>query len=505
MIDTKDIYIVNSNYILKNDEKRVILCYRYNACLHNPTHYIAETVFCSYIHPEQAKIFSLFDGKNTLFQVITAVAERLDLSQERAEKLILPYIENEDRLSVVLNGTKFIFPKNFIVPLKESAPVHVYKENDFNYDSLDFNNYRLYTFPLEVTLMVNTLCLVDCIYCYADCRKKMDCQIPIETLDKLISDCQQNNIRSFNLMGGEVLKYKNWKWLVFKLLDCGFTPFISTKIPIDSCTIKELYDLGIREFQISLDSFDSDVLEKNLHIVHGKRYIEKMRKTLAELEKIGINIHVHAVITRHNRELSHLKEYLHELNSYRNISNLQLSIAADSLYKDNYLNHRINKDEIKLLSSYVKEIKESNAYPFNINMSGGFLKENYLENKENKKNIFQKRGLCSANVRQVFILPNGDVTFCEELMFHPQFILGNVIEQDLQTIWKNNKLKTLEGRSLYADSRCGKCKEFDKCKGSASKGVCWKEILHAYGSDKWNYPDPKCPYAPEKMRPFYVE
>jgi hypothetical protein len=34
--------------------------------------------------------------------------------------------------------------------------------------------------------------------------------------------------------------------------------------------------------------------------------------------------------------------------------------------------------------------------------------------------------------------------------------------------------------------------------------VC-NEILHAYGDEKWNYPDPKCPYAPTKMRSFYVE
>jgi radical SAM protein with 4Fe4S-binding SPASM domain len=479
--------------------------YRYNPLITEPSHYFAETNFCSYIHPEQAKIFALFDGNRNLFQVTVEVAKRLNISREQAEKIIIPYIENEERLNVSFGGNRFTFPKNFIVPVKEKTPVFQYKENDFRCDNLDFKNNRLYTFPMDVTFMVNTICLVDCIYCYADCRKKMDCRIPLATLDKLINDCHQNNVRVFALMGGEVLKYKDWKWLVAKMVNCGFTPFISTKIPIGNDVIDELCNLGIKQFQISLDSFDGSILEKNLHIVQGERYIAKMRKTLKGIENRGIELNIHAVVTTHNKELSHLKRYLQELALYKNIKKVQLSIAAESLYKDNYSLHKLNNNETEILFAYVREVNKSRIYPFDINASSGFLKAKYVGDSESKKDVYKTRGLCSANARQVFILPNGDVTICEELMFHPQFILGNIMKQDLQTIWQNNKLKRLEDVKTYVNSRCGKCGEFANCKGPAAKGVCWKEILHAYGSDKWNYPDPKCPHAPKEMRPFYIE
>lgn len=122
---------------------------------------------------------------------------------------------------------------------------------------------------------------------------------------------------------------------------------------------------------------------------------------------------------------------------------------------------------------------------------------------KNKK--FNQRGLCTANVRQAIILPKGEITICEQLMFNPKFILGNLLDNDLGTIWKNNKLKHLENIDLYQNTRCGKCNDFSKCRNSKSNGVCWKEVIHAYGEDKWNNPDPKCPHAPTKMNSFFIE
>ena len=122
---------------------------------------------------------------------------------------------------------------------------------------------------------------------------------------------------------------------------------------------------------------------------------------------------------------------------------------------------------------------------------------------KNKK--FNQRGLCTANVRQAFILPTGEITICEQLMFNPKFILGNLLDNDLGTIWKDNKLKYLENIDLYQNTRCGKCNDFSKCRNSKSNGVCWKEVINAYGEDNWNNPDPKCPHAPTKMNSFFIE
>ncbi len=89
-------------------------------------------------------------------------------------------------------------------------------------------------------------------------------------------------------------------------------------------------------------------------------------------------------------------------------------------------------------------------------------------------------------------------------MFTPEFILGNLREEDLGSIWKKNRLKALELPERYESSNCRNCKHFTDCRSSASKGLCWKEVIYAYGAENWHYPDPRCPYAPLEMNEFYV-
>ena len=499
-------YIVNPNYILKNDSKRVYLTYRHHPNYTLPKHYSADTQFFSYIHPEQAKLFSLFNGERELSEIVSLIAERLNISNETSTNLITPFIENNNRLGVTYRINKFAFPTNFLVPYEEGVEYYTYEQEYFDCIEFDFSDPRIYSFPIDVTLMLNTTCMVDCIYCYADCRKKMDCQIPVEILDKLIDECHKNGVRSFNLMGGEVLLYKNWKWLVKRLMESNYEPYISTKIPIGNNTVQELHNMGIKVFQISLDSFDGRVLEKNLHIPNGDKYIDKMRHTFHYFEKLGIKLNIHAVLTKHNKDIGDLEQYLDELSLYSHISNVQLSVVGRSLYKDGYDEHKLSKEDVKQIADFITKVQDEKLYPFTISFAPGIPKKAFIDNLTNKQASYNKRGLCSANVLQVFILPTGEVTICEELMFNPRFILGNLNDHDLGAIWRNNEIKSLQNKILFKNSRCGKCEKFDECRSSLSKkGVCWKQVIHAYGEQKWYLPDPKCPYAPTKMTPFYIE
>jgi hypothetical protein len=47
------------------------------------------------------------------------------------------------------------------------------------------------------------------------------------------------------------------------------------------------------------------------------------------------------------------------------------------------------------------------------------------------------------------------------------------------------------------------CEQFEAC--HKINGVCWKQVIIAYGYDKWDYPDPRCPKAPKPVRRFWLE
>jgi radical SAM protein with 4Fe4S-binding SPASM domain len=107
---------------------------------------------------------------------------------------------------------------------------------------------------------------------------------------------------------------------------------------------------------------------------------------------------------------------------------------------------------------------------------------------------FFERGLCSGNYNSLFILPDGNVTMCEELYWNKKFLLGNVQENTLLEIWNSEKAHSLfyiPQEAFPDDSFCSKCPDFDRCR--SVRQVCYKEIIKQYGSDKWYYPDVNCP------------
>lgn len=46
------------------------------------------------------------------------------------------------------------------------------------------------------------------------------------------------------------------------------------------------------------------------------------------------------------------------------------------------------------------------------------------------------------------------------------------------------------------ESVCSHCKIFDFC-NLENHRRCFVKVIKAYGKDKWDYPDPRCQYAPK--------
>ncbi len=130
-------------------------------------------------------------------------------------------------------------------------------------------------------------------------------------------------------------------------------------------------------------------------------------------------------------------------------------------------------------------------------------KEEYVST--HKEKAFQERALCTGGTRSAVLLPNGDMTICEELYDHPAFILGNVRKKTIKDIWNSPKAASLyqAPTDSQSTSPCKKCSSRTTCRTGA--GVCWKLVIMAYGHQHWDYPDPRCPKAPKFLKDFYYE
>lgn len=118
------------------------------------------------------------------------------------------------------------------------------------------------------------------------------------------------------------------------------------------------------------------------------------------------------------------------------------------------------------------------------------------EDKEARIKSFFSRSMCSGLFSSLYILPDGQVTMCEQLYWNKRFIIGNVKTQSIAEIWnseKANKIYNITQEDIPEDSLCHTCDKFEICR--SVRQVCYRDIIQKYGTDKWYYPDANCPYA----------
>ena len=481
-------YVINPAYILKNDKKRVILCnkeqvdenIRYQSCF-------------SFIHPTNAQFLSFFNGKDSLEQIKRKIANFFGLSLESTENITKKYIENPQSFSIKHQDQWMFFPENMIVNKELVHQYDVYSVEDFkSITEIDLKTDRL-SAPLYINYNMIFTCFTNCIYCYANRKMKIDQYLSLERILSIVKEAKSIGVLDFSINGGEVLLHPHIYEVVKALLKNNYQPGISTKIPLSYDQIVSLKEIGIKSIQISLDSVRISTLKQSIGVEDD--YMEKMKRTIEYLNKEKIEITIHNIVTSYNSNMEEFKEFVSFLSAYECVKKIRVSAAGYTLYEQtNYANIRTSEKYMEILRDFINTFKYD--YPnISFTMSSGAEKKEF--NGESKKDFFDRRGLCSGNVRSIIILPDGKVTICEELYDHPKFVIGDLKKHSIEEVWNSDvakKLYYLDQNALPHITACKDCAEFHYCR--QGKGVCWKVILMAYGKDNWDYPDPRCPKAP---------
>lgn len=502
----------NTNYSLKYDIKRFELIEKITNNLFKKIDdkFAAEDIYMS-IHPLLALLLSFFDGNRSVKTIIDEYSKLVGFNKVHIDGFVrrmIAELSTPDKGKYLEFGDSFFYmPKNLLLKENESKK-NVPEINPEHFmihsDELDLKSYRSYL-PTDCLLELNFKCHTDCIYCYADRKKIKDCTIPISRLKEIIREAKNLKMRSFDLSGGELFLYENWEILLQELLENGFMPYISTKIPISEDIIKKLKHLGIEGIQFSLDSMVEDELKHILNV--GDDYLKKMMKSIEDLDKEEIKIAINSQITSINDNLVNTKKMLDYFVNLKNIRSIRFGVAGFSIYKsaDNYKKIAPSLGKVLKIEELIKSYKES-YQNISISFSGYNKKESIFNDHDAKQKSFSERARCSGNFYAFVILPDGKVTVCEELYFHPRFIIGDLTKQSILEVWNSSRaldLYNISKEMLGPDSACKKCDQFDSC--HKLKGVCWKNVLIAYGYENWDYPDPRCPYAPKPAIDYWMK
>jgi radical SAM protein with 4Fe4S-binding SPASM domain len=450
----------------------------------------------SRIHPIYAMIFSFLSEPVLISDLVKELSYFLEMSEKDVETLIKPFISNKEMVVTNYKGTVNCFPQNIVIEEGHSfCNVVRYTPQQFAYQKIDLKQERFYTAPASILFMVNNHCYTDCVYCYANKSVKAK-PLPFDKVKDIVLQAKKLGVAVFTIVGGEVFLYKNWKKLLDFLIENGYKEsLVSTKVPLSEKDIIDFKSYGI-PVQISLDSLDSAVLKQILNVKSG--YGEKIKQTITDIDKHGINFQVSTVLTTYNETINHLKSLHDFLVPLKNLRRWEIRIGFKSLYsRGDFDRMKLSKDSINTINQWVEEIKKTTSINILWSIDSG---EKYFKSEGGSRKFIGSR--CSANYSNIVILPDGKVTICEQLYWNPRFIIGDVSEQSIKEVWNSPKALELafpKREHIRNESACKKCSIFEECFSFPNK--CYADVLKGYGDENWDYPDPRCAKAPHNFNP----
>lgn len=488
--------IFNPSYHLRKDGNRVIL-FSEDEVPENSEEWF------SFIHPFHAMMFSFMDGKTPYEEEIKKCATYFGVSFDAMEKIVAKYVDKRHWFTIAIPNEDCVnFPKNTIisVPINSETRKEYYSVKDFPYKGKpDLKSNRL-SYPININMELTMKCQTNCLYCYAKRNLNSKDTLTLPQIKNFIREAKEGGVYNIDVNGGDVLLHPQIREVLLELVSQGFMPLVSTKTTLDKDMIDYIVALKKVRLQISLDSANPITLRKLIGVPSD--YIEKMSSALDYLSLIDFPVKVNVVLTRYNSSKEEIDLLLDYLSKYRAVKEIRFNPCGYSLYKKNFSEIRMSLDSLIKALEYIESQVEQRK-DVTIKISSYDKSTEYVGG--DKPQAFANRALCTGGIRNAVLLPNGDLTICEELYDHPAFLLGNVKENSISEIWNSEKAIKLyrDPVSVQSKSVCARCSNKQICRMDI--GVCWKLVLMAYGKENWDFPDPRCPKAPSPLNSFFYE
>lgn len=491
-MNPNDIIILNPDYQFKNDKDRIVMYSNNNVNQYSSSKWV------SFIHPWQAIVLSLFTTRRYLKEQICFLSERFQLETDKVKNIIYPFINNEFPISTEFSSERIYFPKNVLINsdrVLDKTFNYDFDISEFKCDEVNLSQDRMHRAPHILLFMITNECVTECKYCCADKAHTYE-ELTTNEIFEIIEEAKRLKILNIELAGGEVFCKKDWDIILKKLVDTDLSPnYISVKFPVTKKIAQLLDNTGYRnEVQISLDSMEDDTLSKIIGTKKG--YVNKVKAGIGYLQEHHFKILVNTVLTKHNSTIEELEKIHEYVSTIQNFVYWEIRVPMASIYAPkSFTDVKSDRDTLLKIYDYVRSviIPKSNI---TILTTDDALGEEFYKGK--CSDPYFGGGHCSVLERSLYILPDGKVTPCEQLYWHPQFILGDLKKQTIEEVWHSEKAKSmfLWKKEFYdKESYCLQCKAFDFCHENHRK--CWTSVIRAYGYENWNYPDPRCEYAPK--------
>lgn len=485
-------FILNHLYRVKDDLKRAFL---YSTIQAQSFSQWVDKDWMTILHPLLGRLLLIMATPKTYSESVAAISSSFNISESEAGGIFDLFLNNKEIFGLKYKDKVYRIPSNIIIEESEqkcepySYPDNLFRE--FKEQYLDIDTIRYIRAPHTLVFMVTNRCLTDCIYCYADRHTRVSKYLPFDLVEKFVEEAHNLSIKEIMLDGGELFLYPHWKDLILLLKQHQFEiGFISTKMPLTVRDIEFLKSQNIT-VQVSLDSTKPQILCSVLNVSH--KYRQQIVSSIKNMDEMGIPYQIATVINRHNCTLDNLNELYEFLASLNNLKGWHIRFAFRSLYsKEDFNKIKAPHDSIDQVVSLVNEYRSKSKMTIDLDIPN---ERKYFSSSTGSQGFSGAR--CSANFSNLFILPDGKVTICEQLYWNKHFIIGDLNTQGIEEIWNSEKALRLAypQKTEFSDkSSCSKCNIFESCMKFSNR--CYADIVKAYGWENADFPDPRCTYAP---------
>lgn len=317
----------------------------------------------------------------------------------------------------------------------------------------------------SVFFEITKKCNLNCIHCYNPQTKTKELQK--ENIFDLISEIKKLGALKIRITGGEPF-IKNDLFDILKEIYSSMIDFsiFTNGILMEKEHIKELSLLNPEFVAVSIDSVNPEEYKK-IRKTDNKKVLNNLEEMLKQGIRTRANIVLFKDINDSYDSIKNTLIYLKYLGMDKNDISFDEIVPEGRGIQIPAYNLRDKMEAMKKISRLYEKVFDGEL----------FIK--IPESQKRKINSY-----CGLGESFFYLGSDGSVSLCPMLNFG-KYILGNVKQKSLTSIWENSLLLNYFRKKEYlSSSECKDCKALDACAGGCkAKSLFFNDSINA--PDSW--------------------
>ena len=346
---------------------------------------------------------------------------------------------NMDDFLVFLRNPEFI---DLLVPTKES-----FCRPDFYKDKKNLSPLTEIS-PGRIDFVITKHCNLACKHCFEGASPKFGIrEYGIDVFSRIFSEFDRINLKTLKITGGEPFTVPNFDQILLELSKRHFETIVLTNGMLIKDRDIEILRLGDIHLGISLDGLDSETHD----FTRGKGAFDVISRQLLRLRDAGVKFGITCSINKRN--FYQIRDMISFTLDFLRAEVLFLNCLRPVGRAGDNKNLFLSEDESQEVYRVYNEAHKK--YGRRLELSDDLS----LVEKE-KSDIIA----CSAGNSILAMDENLDIYPCFYAFDHEEYVIGNLLHESIDDIWRSSKLDRFRGITRLNDlDDCPKCQFKKQC------------------------------------------